>query len=236
MITIRKAEERGRSEYDWLDSRHTFSFAYYHDPAHMGFESLRVINDDRVAPGGGFGTHPHANMEIISYVLEGALEHKDSMGNGSVIQAGDVQRMSAGTGVTHSELNHSGEEPVHFLQIWLLPNVRGLEPGYEQKSFSVADKKGTLKLVASNDGRNGSVSLNQDVDMYAALLDEEDSVTHSLKNNRKAWVHVARGCVTLNGEELGSGDGASVEGGMIELSNSSGAEVIIFDMATYKPE
>jgi redox-sensitive bicupin YhaK (pirin superfamily) len=200
----------------------------------MGFESLRVINDDRVAPGGGFDTHPHADMEIISYVLEGALEHKDSMGNGSVIKPGDVQRMSAGTGVEHSEFNHSKEEGVHFLQIWFLPSARGLEPGYEQKSFSAADKKGQLKLVASNDGRNGSVSLNQDVDMYAAILDDGDSVSHTLNAGRKAWVQVAQGSVSFNGEELRPGDGASVEGGEIELSNGSGAEVIVFDMAEFE--
>ena len=236
MITIRKAEDRGRADLGWLDSKHSFSFGQYQDPAHMGFESLRVINDDHVAPGGGFDSHPHENMEIISYVLEGSLEHKDSMGNGSVIKPGDVQRMSAGTGVTHSEFNHSKEEGVHFLQIWFLPSANGLEPGYEQKSFSADEKKAKLKLVASNDGRDGSVSLNQDVDMYITILDEGDSVTHSLNDNRKAWVQVAKGSVSLNGQELRPGDGAAIDGENIELSGGSEAEVVIFDMAVYKPE
>lgn len=236
MITIRKAEDRGRADLGWLDSKHSFSFGQYQDPAHMGFESLRVINDDHVAPGGGFDSHPHENMEIISYVLEGSLEHKDSMGNGSVIKPGDVQRLSAGTGVTHSEFNHSKEEGVHFLQIWILPSANGLEPGYEQKNFSADDKKAKLKLVASNDGRDGSVSLNQDVDMYITILDEGDSVTHSLNDNRKAWVQVAKGSVSLNGQELRPGDGAAIDGENIELSGGSEAEVVIFDLAVYKPE
>lgn len=236
MITIRKAEDRGRADLGWLDSKHSFSFGQYQDPAHMGFESLRVINDDHVAPGGGFDSHPHENMEIISYVLEGSLEHKDSMGNGSVIKPGDVQRLSAGTGVTHSEFNHSKEEGVHFLQIWILPSANGLEPGYEQKNFSADEKKAKLKLVASNDGRDGSVSLNQDVDMYITILDEGDSVTHSLNDNRKAWVQVAKGSVSLNGQELRPGDGAAIDGENIELSGGSEAEVVIFDLAVYKPE
>jgi len=236
MITIRKAEDRGSADLGWLNSKHSFSFGNYQDPAHMGFESLRVINDDHVAAGGGFDTHPHENMEIISYVLEGSLEHKDSMGNGSIIKTGDIQRMSAGTGVTHSEFNHSKEEGVHFLQIWFLPNANGLEPGYEQKNFSTDEKKGRLKLVASNEGRDGSVSLNQDVDMYITILDEGDSVTHSLNDNRKAWLQVARGSISLNGQELRQGDGAAIDGENIELSDCSGAEVIIFDMAIYKPE
>jgi redox-sensitive bicupin YhaK (pirin superfamily) len=236
MITIRKAEDRGRADLGWLDSKHSFSFGQYQDPAHMGFESLRVINDDHVAPGGGFDSHPHENMEIISYVLEGSLEHKDSMGNGSVIKPGDVQRLSAGTGVTHSEFNHSKEKGVHFLQIWILPSANGLEPGYEQKNFSADEKKAKLKLVASNDGRDGSVSLNQDVDMYITILDEGDSVTHSLNDNRKAWVQVAKGSVSLNGQELRPGDGAAIDGENIELSGGSEAEVVIFDLAVYKPE
>lgn len=236
MITIRKAEDRGRADLGWLDSKHSFSFGQYQDPAHMGFESLRVINDDHVAPGGGFDSHPHENMEIISYVLEGSLEHKDSMGNGSVIKPGDVQRLSAGTGVTHSEFNHSKEKGVHFLQIWILPSANGLEPGYEQKNFSADDKKAKLKLVASNDGRDGSVSLNQDVDMYITILDEGDSVAHSLNDNRKAWVQVAKGSVSLNGQELRPGDGAAIDGENIELSGGSEAEVVIFDLAVYKPE
>lgn len=234
MITIRKAEDRGKAKFDWLDSNHTFSFGHYHDRAHMGFESLRVINDDRIAPGGGFGTHPHKDMEIISYVLDGALEHKDNLGNSSVIKVGDVQRMSAGTGVTHSEFNHSDEEGAHFLQIWFLPSANGLAAGYEQKNFTAQEKQGVLKLVASNDGRNGSISLNQDVDMYITLLEGPDAVTHTLAANRKAWLHVAKGQVSLNGEELHAGDGAAIDGGDIELSKGTGAEVIIFDMAAYK--
>ncbi len=231
MIVIRKAEDRGHADLGWLDSKHSFSFGQYHDPAHMGFGSLRVINDDRVAPGGGFATHPHEDMEIISYVLEGALEHKDSMGNGSIIRPGDVQRMSAGTGVTHSEFNHSKQDGVHFLQIWFLPNQTGLEPGYEQKNFPASGRQGQLQLVASQHGRDGSVSLNQDVDMYGVLLDQDDSVAHRLNAGRKAWVQIARGSVSLNGRALQAGDGAGVEGEAIELSHASAAEVIVFDMA-----
>jgi len=233
MISIRKAGDRGTADLGWLDSKHTFSFGQYYDPAQLGLESLRVLNDDRIAPGGGFATHPHENMEIISYVLDGALDHKDNMGNGSTILPGDVQRMSAGTGVTHSEFNHSKEEGAHFLQIWFLPNADGLEPGYEQKNFSAAEKKGQLKLVSSRDGRNGSLSLNQDVDMYVTILDENDAVQHSLDENRKAWVQVARGSVCLNGHELHAGDGAAVADEQIELSKAISAEVIIFDMADY---
>lgn len=235
MITIRKAEDRGKAKFDWLDSSHTFSFGHYYDPAHMGFESLRVINDDRIAPGGGFGTHPHKDMEIISYVLQGALAHKDNLGNSSVIHVGDVQRMSAGTGVTHSEFNHSSEEGAHFLQIWFLPSAKGLKASYEQKNFTVQEKQGALKLVASSDGRNGSISLNQDVDMYISLLEGADVVTHTLKADRKAWLHVAKGQVSLNDEELHAGDGAAIEGGEVKLSKGSAAEVIIFDMAAYNP-
>jgi hypothetical protein len=233
MIKIRKAEDRGSVDIGWLDSKHSFSFGRYHDPDYMGFESLRVINDDRVAPGGGFDTHPHKDMEIISYVLEGALEHKDSMGNGSVIKPGDVQRMSAGTGVTHSEFNPSQDESAHFLQIWVMPSAKGLEPSYEQKNFSFEDKKGQLKLVASKDGRDGSVSVNQDVDMYAACLDGGDCIEYSLQDSRKVWVQVARGTISLNGEELNSGDGAAIEGESFELSNARAAEVIVFDIAPY---
>ncbi len=236
MISIRKAEDRGKADLGWLDSKHTFSFGQYHDPAHMGLESLRVINDDRIAPGGGFATHPHENMEIISYVIDGALEHKDSMGNGSVIMPGDVQRMSAGTGVTHSEFNHSKETGAHFLQIWFLPNADGLEPGYEQRNFNRDAKKGQLRLVASNDGRDDSVSLNQDVDMYVTILDENDAVQHKLADKRKAWVQLAQGSVSLNGHKLGPGDGAAIDGESLELTNGVDAEVIIFDMAIYRPE
>jgi len=236
MITIRKAEDRGHADFGWLNSRHSFSFGQYHDPKHMGYEHLRVINDDHVAAGAGFGTHPHANMEIISYVLSGSLEHVDSMGNGSIIKSGDVQRMSAGTGVTHSEFNHSKEDEVHFLQIWFLPNAKGLKPCYEQKHFSVDDKKGKLKLVASCDGRNGSVSLNQDVDMYVTILDTNDSVTHNIKDNRKIWVQVAEGTVFLNDIELRLGDGVAVEEEDITLNKANGAEVIIFDMSPNNTE
>lgn len=232
MLNLRKAGDRGHANHGWLNSHHTFSFADYYDPAHMGFGNLRVINDDTVAPGKGFGTHPHRDMEIISYVLDGALEHKDSMGNGSVMRPGDVQRMSAGTGVTHSEFNHSPSEPVHFLQIWVLPDARGHQPGYEQKHFGAEDKRGRLRLVASNTGREGSVSLNQDVDLYAGLLDGDESATLELRPGREGWVHVARGGVTLNGQALGAGDGVAVsEPGTLAFSGGRDAEVLVFDMA-----
>jgi len=232
MLTLRKSQDRGRARFSWLDSAHTFSFGGYYDPRHMGFGNLRVINEDVVAPGGGFATHGHRDMEIISYVLEGALEHKDSMGNGSVIQPGDVQRMSAGTGVTHSEYNHSKTDPVRFLQIWFLPEGKGLAPGYEQKHFEAAEKRGRLKLVASRDGRDGSVSLNQDVDMYAALLDGEESATHELAAGRLAWVQVARGSIEVNGQVLVAGDGASVKGpATLEFNGGEQAEVVLFDQS-----
>lgn len=233
MLTLRRAEERGRADFGWLDSRHSFSFGRYYDPAHMGFGPLRVINDDRVAAGGGFATHPHADMEIISYVLEGALAHEDSLGTGSVIKPGDVQRMSAGTGIQHSEFNASKTEPVHFLQIWILPERKGLEPSYEQKAFSDEEKRGKLRLVGSRDGRDGSVTIHRDVDLYAGLLDEEKAVTHTLKSGRIAWVQVARGTARLNGEQLHPGDGVAIEeAGEIELAGTSkDAEVLLFDMA-----
>ena len=231
MLNIRRAGERGKSNFNWLDSKHTFSFASYYDPQHMGHGPLRVINDDRVAPGGGFATHPHRDMEIVSYVLEGALEHKDSMGNGSVIRPGDVQRMSAGTGVTHSEYNHSRENPVHFLQIWFLPERAGLEPGYEQKHYPESDKRGRFRLVASRTGTDGSVRLNQDVNMMVGLFDGEESASLDIAPERTAWLHVACGDVRVNGELLRAGDGASVEGGgQVEFSDGDGAEVIVFDM------
>lgn len=232
MLNIRKAEDRGHSNLGWLDSHHTFSFAEYYDPRHMGFADLRVINDDTVAPGRGFGTHPHRDMEIISYVLEGALEHRDSMGNGSVMRPGDVQRMTAGTGVTHSEFNHSQSEPVHFLQIWVLPDRKNHEPGYEQKHFSDDEKRGRLRLIASRDGAEGSVSLNQDARVYAGLLDGGDAARHELGEGRVAWVHVARGSIELNGNPLSAGDGASVdEPGRLEFSNPNEAEILLFDLA-----
>jgi len=233
MITIRRSEERGGGRHGWLDTRHTFSFADYHDPRHMGFRSLRVINEDRVESAAGFPTHPHRDMEILTYVLEGALEHRDSMGNGSVIRPGDVQRMSAGTGVTHSERNPSKTDPVHLLQIWILPERQGLPPGYEQKAFPESEKRGRLRLVASRDGRDGSVTIHQDVDLYAAILARGETVRHALRPGRHAWVQVAAGEVTLNGEWLEAGDGAAVSDEQtIEIaSEERGAEVLLFDLA-----
>jgi quercetin 2,3-dioxygenase len=233
MLNLRKAEERGRADLGWLDSRHTFSFGHYHDPRHMGLGPLRVINDDRVAPGAGFPTHPHADMEIISYVLEGGLAHRDSIGTGSVIRPGDVQRMSAGTGIRHSEFNASETEPVHFLQIWIIPEKQGLAPGYEQKSFSADSKRGTLKLVGSRDGRDGSVTIHRDVDLYATLPGDGGTVTHQLASDRIGWVQVAQGTVTLNGEQLRPGDGVALDAGAtIALTGTSDdAEILVFDMA-----
>jgi redox-sensitive bicupin YhaK (pirin superfamily) len=232
MITVRSARERGHADFGWLDSRHTFSFGEYYDTRHMGFRTLRVINDDRVKAGHGFGTHPHRDMEIVSYVLEGALEHKDSMGTGSVIQPGDVQRMTAGTGVLHSEFNHSKSDAVHFLQIWILPERARLEPSYEQKNFSVEDKKNRLRLIASRDGREGSVTVHQDVAIYATVLDEGATVSHALAPGRHAWVHVARGSVELNGKALGEGDGAALsDEAHVELKGRGPAEVLVFDLA-----
>jgi redox-sensitive bicupin YhaK (pirin superfamily) len=232
MIAVRPAAERGHADHGWLDTRHTFSFASYHDPRHMGFRSLRVINEDRVKPGEGFGTHAHRDMEILTWVLEGALEHKDSMGNGSVIRPGDLQRMSAGTGVTHSEFNPSREEPVHFLQIWLLPRERGLPPGYEQKGFPEEERRGRLRLVAAGAGRDGAVTIHQDADLWTALLEPGKSVRHALAPGRYAWVHVARGAVSLNGSTLGAGDGAAVSGeDALEIAGAADAEVLLFDLA-----
>ena len=233
-LTLRKADERGRANFGWLDSKHTFSFGHYHDPKHMGFGPLRVINDDRVAPGGGFPTHPHADMEIISYVLEGALEHKDSIGTGSVIRPGDVQRMSAGTGIRHSEFNASKTAPVHFLQIWIVPSSRGLAPSYEQKAFTQADKRGKLRLVGSRDGRDGSVTIHRDVDLYATLLKKGEGVSHELREGRGAWIQVARGSVELNGHALAAGDGVAIEdAGTIRVNGTTAddAEVLLFDLA-----
>jgi redox-sensitive bicupin YhaK (pirin superfamily) len=231
VITIRRADQRGRTRLDWLDSRHTFSFSDYYDPEQMGFRSLRVINDDRVAPGAGFGTHSHRDMEILTYVLEGALEHRDSLGTGSVIRRGDLQRMSAGTGIRHSEFNPSPSEPVHFLQIWLLPERAGLRPGYEQRHFSDADKRGQLRLVAARDGREGAVTIHQDVDLYAALLDTGQAVRHRLRDGRAAWVQLATGGVTLNGQRLTAGDGAAGSGEpVLELVGTEPAEVLLFDL------
>ena len=232
MILRRPAEARGRGNHGWLDSRHTFSFADYHDPAHMGFRALRVINEDRVQAGQGFGTHPHRDMEIISYVLEGELGHQDSLGTGSVIRPGDVQRMSAGTGVRHSEMNNSPTSPVHFLQIWLMPERRGVPPQYEQKRFEPAEKQGRLRLVASRDGRQGSVSVNQDVDLYAGLFKAGEGTRLDLRPGRHAWIQVARGEVTVNGETLHQGDGAAVsDESTLEITSTADAEVLVFDLA-----
>ncbi len=233
MMKLRPATERGHANHGWLDSHHTFSFADYYDPEHMGFRALRVINDDRVAGGGGFGAHPHRNMEIVSYVLEGALAHKDSMGTGSVIRPGDVQRMSAGTGVTHSEFNDSKTEGVHFLQIWLLPKAQGMAPGYEQKTFSEAEKNGKLRVVASPDGRDGSVTIHADAVLYAGLFREGEAAELSIANGRHAWVHVARGTATVNGKVLGEGDGAAISEESVvrvEGKTSAPAEVLVFDL------
>ena len=235
MLDIRHAEERGATNFDWLNSKHSFSFGHYHDPKHMGFGPLRVINEDRVQPGRGFDTHGHRDMEIISYVLEGALEHRDSMGNGSIIRPGDVQRMTAGTGVRHSEFNQSKTELVHFLQIWILPEKQGLEPGYEQKTFGEEEKRGKLRLVGSRDGRDGSVTIHQDVDLYATRLGEGDESTHQLGAWRKGWIQVARGRAEINGMALQVGDGVALadETG-ITLRGRSDAEILLFDMSSQR--
>jgi quercetin 2,3-dioxygenase len=231
-LTLRRAEERGSANFGWLDSKHTFSFGHYFDPQHVGFGPLRVINEDRVAPGGGFPAHPHRDMEIISYVLNGALEHKDSLGTGSVIRPGDVQRMSAGTGIRHSEFNASRIEPVHFLQIWIVPEREGLVPSYEQKTFGDEEKRGALRLIGSRDGREGSVTIRRDVDLYAALLSAGDQVRHDLRDGRIAWVQVARGSARVNGELLKAGDGLSTtEKGALEISGVEDAEILLFDLA-----
>ena len=232
MLTIRPAAERGHANHGWLDSHHTFSFADYHDPKHMGFRGLRVINEDRVDPGQGFPTHAHRDMEILSYVLEGALEHKDSIGTGSVIKPGDVQRMSAGTGVRHSEYNASKTELVHFLQIWIEPGARGIAPGYEQKTFSADDKRGRLRLVASRDGREGSVTIHADAEVLATVLGAGASVKHTVRAGRHAWIHVARGRARIDGKELSAGDAAATsDAGEIVLEGVADAELLVFDLA-----
>jgi redox-sensitive bicupin YhaK (pirin superfamily) len=231
MITVRDRHQRGHSDIGWLDSRHTFSFGNYRDPEHMGFGPLRVINDDRVAPGAGFGAHSHSDMEIISYVLEGALEHEDSLGNGSVIVPGDVQRMSAGTGVTHSEFNASKTEPVHFLQIWIVPEAQGIAPGYEQKRIPREETEGRLRLIADRWGSDGAVTVHQDVAIYAGELSEGERFGHEFALGRRGWLHVARGLVRLNGDELREGDGAKIEGeSRIELDTDHHAEILLFDL------
>jgi len=231
MAELRRAGERGHANHGWLDSYHSFSFADYHDPRHMGFGPLRVINEDRVQPGTGFGTHGHRDMEIITYVLEGALAHEDSMGNGSTIVPGDVQRMSAGRGVTHSEFNHEKNATTHFLQIWIEPSARGIAPGYEQKHFDVAAKRGRLRLVASPEGADGSVTIHQDARVYAGLFDGAERATHPLAPGRKAYLHLARGKLTVNGVPLEAGDAAKLEGvAEIVLQQGAGAEALLFDL------
>lgn len=231
MIEVRKSEERGGANHGWLQSQHTFSFGHYHNPLHMGFGPLRVINEDRVAPAQGFGTHGHRDMEIISYVLSGALEHKDSLGTGSVLHYGDVQRMSAGNGVRHSEFNGSATDPVHFLQIWIEPNVTGIPPSYEEKHFDVASKLGQLRLIASSDGREGSVLIHQDAALYASILNEGDAVTQELGAGRLAYVHVVRGQVSVNGTALRGGDAAKLSGeNLVRLEQAVDAEVLVFDL------
>ena len=234
MITIRPANERGAANFGWLDSRHSFSFGRYYDPNYMGFGNLRVINEDKVTPKQGFATHSHRDMEIISYVIEGELEHKDNMGNGSIIRPGDVQRMSAGTGITHSEYNPSSDHPVHFLQIWIIPEQTGLKPSYEEKAFSEAEKQGKLRLVGSQDGRDGSVTIHQDVNLYSTILDVDQKVTHNLATNRSLWLQVVKGAVSVNDQSLSAGDGAAIF--LEEKINLKGiadkTEVLLFDLAS----
>jgi redox-sensitive bicupin YhaK (pirin superfamily) len=232
MITLRKAADRGHANHGWLNSHHSFSFAGYYDPKFMGFGPLRVINEDRIAPGSGFPTHAHQNMEIISYVLEGALAHKDSMGTGSAIVPGDVQRMSAGRGVHHSEYNHAKKETTHFLQIWIEPNVKEIAPSYEQKHFDGAAKRGRLALVADGEARDGAVKINQDASIYAGLFDGAERAVHDLAAGRNAYVHMARGSLTVNGQALGAGDALMIEDtAQIVLENGKDAEVLVFDLA-----
>jgi len=232
MITIRKAEDRGHSDFGWLDTYHTFSFDQYYDPAHVRFRSLRVINEDRVQPANGFPTHSHRDMEIITYILSGALEHRDSMGNGSVIRPGDVQRMTAGTGVSHSEFNPSNSEAVHLLQIWVLPQSVGLPPSYEEKHFSDEERCGRLRLIGSNDGRDGSVTIHQDTQVYASVLEAGKTVNHAMAENRHAWLQVTRGTVRLNEMELRQGDGAAVRKEReLTIAAHDQAEVLLFDLA-----
>jgi redox-sensitive bicupin YhaK (pirin superfamily) len=238
MISLRKSADRGHANHGWLDSHHSFSFAGYHDPAHMGFGNLRVINEDRIAAGSGFGTHGHRDMEIVSYVLSGALAHKDSMGNGSgatgesgVILPGDVQRMSAGRGVMHSEFNHATDHTTHFLQIWIEPALRGVEPGYEQKHFAAADKRGRLRLIASPDGRDGSLTMNADASLYAGLFDGDEALEQPLDAQRKTYVHLVRGEAHVNGQRLEAGDALRIEGeARLHIDQAHDAEVLVFDL------
>ena len=231
MISIRKKTERGATRLDWLDSRHTFSFGDYWDPAAQGFSVLRVINEDRVAPGAGFPTHPHRDMEIVTWVLSGALEHRDSLGNGSIIRPGDAQRMTAGTGVTHSEFNHSRSEPVHFLQIWLLPARAGLAPGYEQLNFAEAERRGRLRLIVSPNGADHSITIHQDARIHAALIEQDGAVERRLESGRRAWLQVARGAVSVNGVGMSEGDGAAIENESgLKIAASQESEVLLFDL------
>ena len=232
MISIRKAKERGHFDHGWLNTYHTFSFDQYYDPRYMGFRQLRVINEDFVAAGRGFPTHGHRDMEIITYILEGALQHEDSMGNGSIIRPGDVQRMTAGTGVRHSEKNPSASESVHLLQIWILPETVGLEPGYEQKAFAEDERRGQLRLIASNDGRDGSVTVHQDVSLFASILGTGESVKYDMDQTRYGWIQVARGAVNVNDQRAGQGDGAVVMGeSSLEIAAEESAEILLFDLA-----
>ncbi|OGK79228.1 MAG: quercetin 2,3-dioxygenase [Candidatus Rokubacteria bacterium GWC2_70_16] len=232
MIRVRRAGERGHADHGWLDTWHTFSFAGYHDPAHMGFRALRVINDDTVAPGTGFGAHAHRDMEIITYVLTGGLAHKDSMGNASVIRPGNVQRMSAGTGVTHAEFNASEVEPVHFLQIWILPERSGLPPSYEEKEFARENKRGALRLIAAPDGRDGAATIHQDARVYASVLEPGERLTHRLAPGRHAWLHVISGAIGLGDVALAGGDGAAVsDETALSLTATAPAELLLFDLA-----
>ncbi|MBV9192439.1 MAG: pirin family protein [Betaproteobacteria bacterium] len=230
MNQIRRAAERGYADHGWLRSFHSFSFAGYHDPSHMGFGPLRVINEDRVQPGEGFGTHGHRDTEIISYVLEGELAHKDSMGTGSTIVPGDVQRMSAGRGVQHSEFNHDKQGVTHFLQIWIEPNVRGIAPEYEQKHFDTAEKRGKLRLIASADGAAGSVRIHQDARVYAGLFDGAETARHEIAAGRKAYIHMARGAITVNGQRLSTGDALKTDAHTLDFTAGEGAEVLLFDL------
>ena len=232
MITVRKASDRGHTKIDWLDSNHTFSFGHFYDPAQMGFGKLRVINDDTVSPGGGFATHGHQDMEIISYVVDGALEHRDSIGTGSVIKPGDIQRMSAGTGIRHSEFNHSDESSVRFLQIWIEPDDQGISPSYEQVNVPFEERSGKLKLVGSRDGAEGGITIHQDVRLYAGVLTDGDTVDHSLEDGRKAWLQVVEGDLEVDGQPLSTGDGAAIEDlNRFNIKADGAAEVLLFDLA-----
>jgi quercetin 2,3-dioxygenase len=232
MITLRQARERGHFDHGWLNTYHTFSFDQYYDPRYMGFRQLRVINEDFVAPGRGFPMHGHRDMEIITYILEGALQHEDSMGNGSIIRPGDVQRMTAGTGVRHSEKNASNEEQVHLLQIWILPDTVGLEPGYEQKAFTDDERRGRLRLIASDDGRDGSVTVHQDVSVFASILGAGERVKHEMDQTRHGWIQIARGEISVNGQRAGQGAGASASGeSSLEILAEQPSEILLFDLA-----